>query len=389
MVGDGFVIVQTDSKGEARWYSQRPEHMAVRYSTEFPDEIEVAAKCWRVGKSWRMNLYYPPAPATQGKPWIERYVTRGTNNEGSVPSAKSFNPIEPSEDADGTVTLPMETLEGDRIPVFHFPADEIGTYGRPALSLTVIGLQDVLNKSVVDMVVAMEAVALPDRWATGIQAEFDPVTGEEKPLRKTGRERLLRTGAKEAQFGQFQQASMDPFLNTQDKYRLEIARKGYLPSYVVANDSSGTAPSGLSLLIVEGRQVKRVHTAQDGWGQTWREVQAFMLRLTGAGDVQANDLEIEFAPAETRDEKSLLEGLTMKMELGLPKRQALIEAGYDEDDVDDWLEEAQAKADAIGGGRVSAPGVSPLVPGAPAPSGAAQGVPAAPAQPAGAAAPAA
>jgi hypothetical protein len=234
----------------------------------------------------------------------------------------------------------------------------------------------VLNKSVVDMVVAMEAAALPDRWASGIQAEYDPVTGEEKPIQKTGRERMIRTGSKDAQFGQFQQATMDPFLKTQGSYRMEIARKGYLPAHTIQMEG-GEAPSGLSLLVSEGRLVKRVTTAQDDWGVTWREQQAFTLRLDGI-QVDANDLEIYWAPAATRDEVALLEVLTLKVGLGMPKRQALIEAGYDADEVDEWLNAAQAQADVIRGGS----GLAPLPP--------AQGgmLPAPPVQPNGAAAPA-
>jgi hypothetical protein len=376
MAGDGFTIVQVDERGKARWYSQRPEQMAVRYSPEYPDAIEVAAKVWRVGKAWRLNLYYPPA-TDDGSPWVERYVTKGTNNDGSVPSPKAFQPIAETENADGTRTQAVEALEGDRIPVFHYPADAIGCYGKAALSSTVIGLQDVLNKSVVDMVVAMEGHALPDRWATGIQVEIDPATGQERPLQKTGRERLIRTGSKDAQFGQFQQAAMDSFLSTQDKYRLEIARKGYLPAYVVSIDAAGNAPSGLSLLITEGRLTKRVKSAQRDWGQEWREQQAYMLRLEGLKDVTAEELEIAWAPAETRDETALLEALTLKMGLGLPKRQALIEAGYDEDDVDEWLDAAQAQAAVIRGGS----GVPPL------PAAAGGMLPAPPVQPNGAGAP--
>lgn len=374
MAGDGFTIVQKDAQGKARWYPQRPEQMAVHYHPERPDEIDKAAKVWREGKAWRLNLYY--APTTEGgSPWVERYVTRGTNNDGSVPGPKSFALVQARELEDGTTVEPVEHLDGDRIPVFHFPADEVGRYGRSALTSTVLGLQDVLNKSVGDMVVAMEAAALPDRYATGIQAEIDPVTGQEKPLQKTGRERMIRTGSKDATFGQFQQATMEPFLATQASYRLEIARKGYLPAHTI--QMTGDAPSGLSLLVSEGRLVKRVLTAQDDWGVEWRAQQAFSLRLEGV-QVDASDLEIYWAEAATRDEVALLETLTLKVGLGLPKRQALIEAGYDADEVDEWLDMAQAKADVIRGGS----GVPPLPP--------AQGgmLPAPPVQPNGAAAPA-
>lgn len=372
MAGDGWTIVQATEDGEVRWYSQRPECMAARYSKERPDEMEVAAKCWREGGRWRLNLYYPPSAEHKGKPHLERYETKGSNNDGSVPQARSFQPVAQREDDDSYG--PVETLDGDRIPVFHFPAQEVGRYGRAALTGTVINLQDVLNKSFADMVVAMEGHALPDRYATGVQVEYDQITGQEKPLRATGRERMLRTGSKEAQFGQFPQADLTMFHTTQDKVRAEIARKGYLPPYSVS-DGSADAPSGLSLLIQEGRIIKRVLTAQDDWGVTWREQQAYTLRLSGMDGVQADDLDMEWAPPGTRDETALLEALTLKAALGLPKREALIQAGERPEDVDRWLDEAQAKADVIRGGSGLPPQVAPvggMLPGAPVqPNGAA------------------
>lgn len=377
--GDGWVIVQPDANGgPARWYPQRPECMAARYSQDRPDEMVVAAKAWREGKGWRLNLYYPPAdgpdadPETAGKPWVERYWTKGTTNDGAVPGAKSFQPVVEAQGYGQAV----EFLDGRRIPVFHFPADNVGGYGRSVLTPTVLRLQDALNKSMTDMVVAMEGHALPDRWATGIQAEYDPVTGEEKPLRKSGDERMFRTGSKEAQLGQFPQTELGHFLDTQKSLRSEIARKGWLPSYSVA-EGSGDAPSGLALLIAEGRQVKRVTAAQRDWGVEWRALQAEVLHLSGVTDVTADDLEVEWLPAGTRDEVAELETLTLKVALGLPKAEALIEAGYDPAEVRHWRDEAESRAAQISGGS----GVPPLPP--------AQGgvLPAPPVQPNGAQAP--
>ena len=361
--GDGWTIVQQDQEGKVRWYSQRPECMAARYSKDRPDEMEVAAKCWRDGSRWRLNLYYPPS-ALSPQPHLERYATKGTTNDGSVPQARNFTPY---DDPDNGVES-VELLDGDRIPVFHYPADEIGGYGRSALTSTVINLQDVLNKSYVDLVVGMEGHSLPERWATGVQVEIDTVTGTERPLKATGRERMLRTGSKDAQFGQFTQADLSNFHTTQDKVRGEIARKGKLPAYSVQMDGSSQPPSGLSLLIQEGSLVKRVLTAQDDWGVTWREQQAYVLRLQGMEGVTADDLDMEWAPPGTRDEAALLEMLTLKVGLGLPKREALIQAGESPDDVDRWLDAAQAKADVIRGGSGlpdQAPPQGGMLPGVP------------------------
>ena len=385
--GDGYVIVQRNVKGDPTPYVQRSEQMAVQYDADEPGTIRVAAKAWKSGRRWRINLYYSPVLDPErfdtipdgvqaGQPWLERYTSRGSAAGGEMPQARSFEAVTEA-DGDG---LAVEPLEGDRIPVFHYPADEWGQYGRSALS-DVMGLNDVLNKSVADLVVAGEFTALPQRWATGIQAEIDPVTGQEKPLFRSGVERLIRTGSKDASFGQFASSDLGQFLSVQSTYRLEIARKGKLPLHSVSLDATGSAPSGLSLLVAEGAQVKRVRQAQDEGGMVLREQAAYMLTLAGM-PCTAGDLAIEWQPPQTRDDQALLEVLSLKVALGLPKGQALIEAGYDPDRVAEWVADAavQAEADAarqadMMAGRISAVPTGPLpvppvgVPGAPAPAG--------------------
>lgn len=369
-IGDGFVIVQRDSQQRPRFYPQRPEIMAIRYSEDEPDQPEVAAKCWRAGRRWRITLYYPGKDG--GRPFVERYATKGLGADGARPQARAFEPV---TDSMG-MGKPVETLEGSWFPVHHAPAGEVGRYGRSVLD-PVIPLQDMLNKSLADMVVAMEDTALPMRYATGVQAEYNPVTGDERPLLPTGRERMIRTGSDKAQFGQFPQIAFDGFLGVQNTTRCEIARKGWLPLHSVNLDPTGAAPSGIALLVSEGRLVKRVKSSEDDTLEPfWREVMAHLLELGGM-KVDPQQIDIEWAPAETRDEQALVETLTAKVDgLGLPKRQALIEDGYDADDVDEWLEDAAAQADAIAGGRVSRVPVPP--------NGGPHLLPAPPATPAGA-----
>lgn len=363
MAGDGYVMVQRDRNGVARLYVQQPEQIVVRYSTELPDEIEVAAKVWRDGKRWRMNLYY--ADAAEGGARLERWATRGLGVDGQVPQARAFVPT--AEDDGLALEFDVDWAGTGTLPLFHFPTDEVGRYGRSVLT-DVIPLQDVLNKSVVDLVTAMEDQALPQRYATGVQVEYDK-EGEPLPLfRKSSSDQMLRTGSETARFGQFDAANMTGFLDVQTSYRLRIASKGYLPLHMVSLDAAGTAPSGISLLVAEGRQTKRVKTQQKDWADVWIDAAAYALTLNGQ-PTEALDLDLEWAPAETRDERALVETIAMKIDLGLPKREALLELGYDEDDVDEWMDEAASQADAISGGRMSMPGAGLPVMTAPAPEG--------------------
>lgn len=359
--GDGFSIAQTDAQGRARSYRQNPTQMAVRYSTEAPDEMDLAAKVWRQGNRYRVNLYYPDR--------TEKYASRGLGADNGMPKAAAFRLLTAGDPALRDDQEAVDEHE-DGIPVFHYPNGELSAYGKSILR-GVIPLQDALNKAVADMLVTMEGTAAPIRWARGIEVERDPVTGQEKdPFRGANQPgAIMRTGSKEAMFGQFDAAAMDGFLDVQDSFKIEIARKGYLPPYAITlRSGNATPPSGISLLVSEGRTIKLARDRQRDWGSEHRREMAYLARLEmGTQDVSAEDLDLEWAPPETRDEKALIEMLLLKKELGVPSRQLLLEAGYSSDEVDEFLDEVgeqeageAAVLSVLQGGRA---GVSPQAAG--------------------------
>lgn len=355
--GDGFTIGQLDKNGLARSYKQAPTQMAVRYSTEAPDEKDLAAKVWKAGTRYRVNLYYPDR--------IEKWASRGTSADGGLPKAAAFKPLSAGDPALGEDDTYVTDHDG--IPVFHYPNGELSAYGKSILA-GVIPLQDALNKAIADMLVTMEGHAAPLRWGTGIEVERDPITGVEiDPFKRANLPgSILRTGSKDAAFGEFTASAMEGFLDVQDSFKVEIARKGYLPPYAITlRSGGGQAPSGISLLVAEGRTTKLAKDRQRDWGSEHKREMAYLLNLEmGSGErVTAQDLDLEWTPPETRDEKALLETLVLKKELGVPTRTILLEMGYDSDDVDEWLEDADeaeqseaAVLSVLQGGR---PGVSP------------------------------
>lgn len=342
--GDGFTIVQQDKAGHARIYKQNPSQMAVRYSADNPDELEVAAKVWRSGARYRCNLYYPDGH-------IERYATKGLGAEGGLPRAKSFLLMRAGDPALTQAGLDEAiTQDDERMPVYHFPNGELSEYGKSILR-GVIPLQDALNKAIADMLVAMEFHAYPQRWATGVQVERDPVTGKEISPFQAGEGRVWRVGDKEARFGQFDAAEMTGFLEVQDGFKIAIARKGALPPHhVVLRSGSVQFPSGVALLVAEGKTTKLAKDRQRDWEDVHKAEMAHALSLElGTQDVLAEDLEMEWAPVETRDELALIEMLLLKKELGVPTEQLLKEAGYGDDEIrafQDELEQENADQEA-------------------------------------------
>lgn len=394
---DGWAMVERGADGVWRTFPQRPEQMGCRYRDDQPDVIDVAWKVWRDGQRWRLNLYYGADTSDPGGARLERWTTKGSRNDGGIPEARAFIPLNDDEDAENVRQGPRP--DWDRCPVFHYPQGEVGGYGRSVLT-DVIPLQDVLNLSLSNLVVNSEDVALPARYATGVQVPTDPVTGEQRPLRRGPAKRgdMLTSASTEARFGQFAAADLTQHIAILEGLRVEIARKGYLPASSVNVSAAATAgASGLSMLVQEGRQVKRCKTLQRDWGWVHAELVAFMLRRQGGpfAGVQAADIEPEWATPATRDEQAMWELASVKVSLGVPRERVLVECGYSPDEARRWVEAAAAAR----GGRVSEGGGMPAGIGAAAvPAGGIAsitqpGVPGGmavgglPVQPAGAAAP--
>lgn len=351
--GDGFAMLQQNPQGQVRLFRQHPAQMAVQYDTEDPDVLAVAAKVWRDGKRYRLNVIHPDR--------TERYASRGLSAGGGMPGPKAFVPLEPGDP--DLVKAGLESYvdpDSTLADVFHFPSGTVSEYGESLLR-DVIPLQDALNKAVADMLVAMEFAAYPQRWATGVQVERDPVTGKELSPFQAGEGRVWRVGSKDAEFGQFDPAAMEGFLQVQASFRAEIARKGKMPLHAAAMQQ-GTPPTGVALLVAEGETVKFGKDRTRDWGTEWRRLGARAMSLTLATQVDPEDLDMEWAPVETRDEQALLEGLLIKRDLQVPTERLLVEAGYDPEDAAKWAGEAmlEAEADALAadtlvGGRIPGP----------------------------------
>lgn len=371
--GDGFTIVAQKPDGTVKRYRQKnPGLIAIRYDDD--DEKAVVAKVWKVPgtRRWRINLMYPDH--------LERYGSAGSSAQGALPKASAFSLLAENDPLLGQGEKAEEAW--DAIPVFHYPNGPLGEYGRSLLT-GVIPLQDAFNKSVADMLVAMEEVALPGRYAIGVQGKIDPETGREvEPFTKRSPGSMYRVGGKrsEVEFGQFQAASMDGFLNVQDSLKIEIARKGLLPPSAITLRSWTTTASvsGVALLVAEGRTIKAARRKHRDWGSEARAEMAYMASLKMAADVQPEDVEPQWVPPETRDMKALLEEVTMKRDLGVPLETCLVELGYDADDARQWAadledaisdqgrQEAEAARTALGSvaGGLGIPSAPPAPEGA-------------------------
>lgn len=327
--GDAYVIVWPDQRGNVTIYPNRAALCTVRYDDEIPGKVIWGAKLWFMqDKKVRLNLYFPDR--------IEKYVTSQTCPNGLPDGESQF--VEFKVDGEA---WPLAHDWGV-VPVFHFANNAaVGRMGRSELA-DVMPLQDALNKSVLDMMVAMEFAAFRQRWATGIEIDFD-AEGKPKAPFEPGVERLWTSDSPDTKFGEFEESDLSKYIEVQNGFRTEIARVSGTPlHYMMLN--SGQLPSGEALRMLEARHLSKVKDRQGTFGNVWEEVIALALRMADKGD--SIRLFTEWADPAPQSEKERMEALVLKQQIGVPETQLLTEAGYGAEQIKQMQAEKQAQRDA-------------------------------------------
>lgn len=323
--GDAYAIVWPDAAGRAVIFPNNAANIAVSYDDEDPGRISCAAKFWRIaGKHTRLNLYFTDR--------IERYIT-GKPGEGLLPEASEFIPFGSEFTSPSQPQLFEGARESDQsvienpfgvVPVFHFANNaDIGMPGRSEIE-DAIPIQDGLNKSVLDMLVAMEYSAYRQRWVAGIEVVKDDA-GKLIPPFKSGVDRLWVAQDPNSRFGDFETAALDQFLKVKDSFRIDIASVTGTPLHYLMPHMRGQ-PSGETLKKAETRFLAKVRDRQEAFGQVWADIMQFALTIEG----RSPDLRLKtrWEDPSPMSDRERLENILLKKDLGLSSEHCLVEAGY-------------------------------------------------------------
>lgn len=307
--GSAFLIVWPDEGGRARYYLQDSRNCAYVEDPE-TGRAMFAAKIWRTpDERLRLAMYYPDR--------TENYITANKYSAGNTELKETiFQPV--AAEAERVIDNPF-----GQVPMFRFEAS-------PILS-NAIPIQDALNKTVCDKLVAMEFAAFRQRWATGLEMPNDPITDEPQIPFKAGADRIWFTPGKETKFGEFGAADLDQFLKVADSYRLEMARVSGTPLHFFSINTSD-AISGEALKTLESRFTKRVWRHCLNFGTVWGRVMQFALTIENMR-TPAN-ITAQWQSPEHRSEKEFLETLGQKRDiLDVPVDVLREEFGYTPEDI--------------------------------------------------------
>lgn len=340
IAGDAFAIVWPNRLSVPTVWPQAADTCAVDYDPDELGLIRKAGKLWRsTPTTWRLTMYYPDR-------LVKLVATVGKDNT-TMPKASKFALILDGQYGD-------EVADNDNpwkiVPVAHYAMRaKLGGYGRSELENVRI-VQDMLNKSVMDLLVGMEFAGLPQRYGIGVEKPRDPNTGEEiEGNVRAGVDRLWTVKNPAATLGQFDAADLNAIVAVVESFRMEMARVSGTPAQYF--QLGGDWPSGTALGRLESRLVHKVEDRDRTCGDGHLQVGQLLLAQAGKTVPAPGDLTPRWSDAAMPDPETELAVSEAKLRVGVSQRQVLKELKYPDDLIDEMLSEnaqqGMAAADAL------------------------------------------
>ncbi|MFI6854494.1 phage portal protein [Streptomyces sp. NPDC050416] len=332
-----FVLPVEDEKGQVvrvEMFYNSPKTVRVIYSEDNPRRKAYTIKKWCEGKYHRAELLYDDR--------IERWTT-GQNSDGDKPGDWMHWPADP-DDADSWL---LEHDWGEQ-PVFHFRTDR--PYGVPE-HFGAYGPQNAITKLQATHMGTVDYQGAPQRYALTENAttdtsdlepgDFDDFppddagagptdSGDDSSLKAGPGELWLLRGFKGV--GQFDAAKPDVFL---DPIQFNVRAMAQITDTPLRMfDPQSNQRSGESYREEDGPFISKVENRQTSYGATLHEAFVFALRRFGVVDPVVN---VDWVPAKSVTDAQGWQTVKAKIDAGVPRRQALMEAGYRAEQVDAWL----------------------------------------------------
>jgi hypothetical protein len=182
------------------------------------------------------------------------------------------------------------------------------------------------------MMVAMEFVAFPQRWVTGLQVDIDGDTGKPKVKPFTPGVDRIWSGSENTKFGEFPANDLKQHIVVQDALKLDIARIAGTPAHYFYLAHS--TPNGEALKVAEGRLVGYVEDAELVCGDVWKSLMSLATEMAGGPSMDDVDLSPVWASPAPNNPLLDAETQLVKEQVGTSQRQALRELGYSNATID-------------------------------------------------------
>lgn len=215
----------------------------------------------------------------------------------------------------------------------------------PEISTSVIRLQDRINKTMFDAVVGAEEGAFPQRYSIGIEVETDEDGNPINPL-KSGPAKVWALDAVEGQETSAKVGQLEAYDVTQ---LISLAEASIKQLAAVSKTSVFYVLAGLTnvgadtIRLAEAAHVGKINGHKVRFGQVIEEGFALAAKILQR-DVQRADMEIDWAPSETRSPAELADAAIKLRTAGYPFAAIARYLGDTQDEVNRIEAERAAEA---------------------------------------------
>lgn len=232
------------------------------------------------------------------------------------------------------------------VPLINRPRRD-GT-GRSEIE-PVMGNQLAINFLRYAALIGSDSAALPQRWAKNLEVEVDDATGQPKRpfrpgtdlwiARRPTPEEVTEYADKfpEAEFGQFPEATLQPFVTMIRSEVGQMASNSRTPYYYLVGPGNSNPPSAEQTKTSEAPLVRKVQAQEIHFGEGWEETMRVALLRAGqrAKAARSTDAETMWRDAETRNEAARTDSILKQYAAGLlPDEFALEELGYSQQQIE-------------------------------------------------------
>ncbi|WP_141719355.1 MULTISPECIES: phage portal protein [unclassified Streptomyces] len=214
----------------------------------------------------------------------------------------------------------------------------------------VLDIQDRINKTLIDRLMAQEFSAFRQRWATGYELPEDENGQPVEPFRAAV-DRLWVAEDSGVEFGEFSATDLTPYLRAVEADVQHMAARTRTPAQYLLGQLSNV--NGETLKATESGLVSKVRQRQRPLGEGMEEIARLALRA--AGDTRdLSRIETVWHNPEFRTEGELVDALLKMSTLGVPHEALWERWGASQTEIAQWSQLRDQAATRVMAGDLSA-----------------------------------
>ncbi|WP_432158652.1 phage portal protein [Streptomyces sp. bgisy153] len=313
-----FVLVEKGDDGRPVLTHETPRQVAVEYAQGSRRKLAAGLKMWRDDWNnttratlWLPNRIYDFTTKSDRPVFTGRAAELRGWDAMALPNARD------GERPNELLTVPFGVFTNRRNRRFDGFAEHED----------VLSIQNRINLSLINLIAAMKYGAFRQRWASGLEVDEDPLTGEKLQPYKLDIKSLWTSGDPETKFGEFAATDLKPYVSAVQAAVQDLAAISRTPPHYLIGAVVNV--SGDALKAAETGLVSKVRDRQRNYGESWEQTMRLAFRVLGdERRATAWSAETVWRDPESRSIAELADAAAKKATAGVPWRQRMEDMGY-------------------------------------------------------------